>query len=377
MTAVTTGTDQTAVTWGRNVAGVNTGTDEVGERQRHSLSTVSFVSTDALMPASSPRLEGISSAHVQALADSDATLPPIIVHRGTMRVIDGMHRLRAAVLRGQEHMAVQYFDGSADDAFVLAVESNVSHGLPLSSADRAQAAERILRSHPQWSDRTVAAIAGLAAKTVRTMRQRLEGVEPVHSRTGRDGRVRPLSTSDARRKASAYIAEHPSASLREVAEVVGISPSTVRDVRNRVRHGEDPVPRNQRRTRQAELPSGVREFDKPAQPGDWPAKVVRHQAPEMLTMPGDKRQRSTALKHAPKGCSELLHKLSRDPSLRFTENGRYLLQMMSAQQVLAARYQQLAGSIPSHAVGIAAAVARECAQAWIAFAHNLEAGHTE
>lgn len=32
-------------------------------------------------------------------------MPPIVVHRATMRVIDGMHRVRAAKLRGAAHVA--------------------------------------------------------------------------------------------------------------------------------------------------------------------------------------------------------------------------------------------------------------------------------
>ena len=70
-----------------------------------------------------------------------------------MRVIDGTHRLRAALLRGVDVIDVLYFDGPDADAFVLAVELNHTHGLPLSRADRTAAAERIIGSHPDWSDR--------------------------------------------------------------------------------------------------------------------------------------------------------------------------------------------------------------------------------
>jgi hypothetical protein len=52
------------------------------------------------------------------------------------------HRLRAAVANGQEAVDVRYFDGSAADAFLRAVEANVKHGLPLSLADRRAAAQR-------------------------------------------------------------------------------------------------------------------------------------------------------------------------------------------------------------------------------------------
>jgi hypothetical protein len=101
-----------------------------------------------------------------------ADLPPILVHRATMRVIDGMHRLRAATLRGDREIAVRFFDGDAGSAFVRAVVANVYNGLPLSRSDRAAAAARIVATHPHWSDRAVATATGLAPATVAAVRRR-------------------------------------------------------------------------------------------------------------------------------------------------------------------------------------------------------------
>src|SRR5262249_14449183 len=139
---------------------------------------------------------------IRMLAEVHEDTPPIVVHRKTMRVIDGMHRLRAAVLRGADTIAVRFFDGSEQDAFVLAVELNHAHGLPLSQADRGAAAARIVRSHPHWSDRMIASRTGLSAKTVGGIRARASVEIPQsHARIGRDGRVRPVTTADARRQA--------------------------------------------------------------------------------------------------------------------------------------------------------------------------------
>src|SRR5687768_2708992 len=88
-------------------------------------SEVVRVTVNSLVASDSPRLNGESMTHAQALANSDASLPPIVVHRRTMRVIDGMHRLRAARLRGQHEIDVRFFDGSEEDAFVIAVAANV------------------------------------------------------------------------------------------------------------------------------------------------------------------------------------------------------------------------------------------------------------
>jgi ParB-like chromosome segregation protein Spo0J len=57
-----------------------------------------------------------------------------------MRVIDGMHRLMAASLQGRESIDVMFFHGSEIDVFLRAVQENITHGLPLSQADRRAAA---------------------------------------------------------------------------------------------------------------------------------------------------------------------------------------------------------------------------------------------
>src|SRR5262249_21838450 len=152
---------------------------------------VEFVDINQLIESDSPRLDGVNVEHVRMLAECADELPPIIVHRSTMRVIDGMHRLRAAMLRGLSRIAVQYFSGSETESFILAVRSNISHGLPLSLADRTAAATRIMSAHPEWSDRKVANLTGLAHQTVGEIRRRVSGeFDQLHARVGRDGKLR-------------------------------------------------------------------------------------------------------------------------------------------------------------------------------------------
>lgn len=134
------------------------------------------------------------------------------------------------------------------EVFRLAVSANVTHGLPLNKAERQAAAARIIRSHPQASDRSIAQTTGLAAKTVARIRRRSH-VDETDRRVGQDGRVRPLNTADGRRIASRAITDRPDASLREIAQEAGISIGTVRNVRARLEAGEDPVPDPGRRRR--------------------------------------------------------------------------------------------------------------------------------
>ncbi|MFE7120989.1 ParB/RepB/Spo0J family partition protein, partial [Streptomyces sp. NPDC057654] len=202
-----------------------------------------MVPIDSLLPADSPRTTGEDDGHIQVLAELDAPLPPIIVHRSTMRVIDGMHRLRAAQVSGAESIEVRYFEGTEENAFVLAVKLNVANGLPLSQSDRTAAAVRILGSHPQWSDRRIAAATGLVASTIAAMRKRSTGgIEQLNARVGRDGRARPLNSAAGRRRAGQVIADRPQASLREIADAAGVAPATAKDVRDRILQGRDPVP---------------------------------------------------------------------------------------------------------------------------------------
>lgn len=306
---------------------------------------VTMLPISKLLPADSPRLSGEDVQHVRMLADSDADLPPILVHRQTLRVIDGMHRLRAAVLRGQEEIACRLFEGGEDAAFVIAVETNIAHGLPLSLADREAAAARILRSHPQWSDRAIAAVTGLSAKTVGVIRRGATVDQPqLPSRIGRDGRVRPVNGADGRRRAGELFALRPDASLREVARRAGISPGTARDVRERIRRGEDPIPPRQRGNRpRPEPPSPERELRR-----------------LMSVRGGPLRDRETILRN-----------LRRDPSVRFTDSGRSLLRWLDARATSPDGWETVVHSIAPHCAYAIADLACAIAEEWLAVAEHL------
>ncbi|MGH3925165.1 MAG: streptomycin biosynthesis regulator, partial [Pseudonocardiaceae bacterium] len=57
------------------------------------------LSINSLLLDDSPRQDGENGEHVRVLAESEEQLPPIVVHGQSMRVIDGTHRIRAAVMR--------------------------------------------------------------------------------------------------------------------------------------------------------------------------------------------------------------------------------------------------------------------------------------
>lgn len=293
-------------------------------------SPVATIPINRLSILDSPRLLGLSEGYVRTLASLDTPAPPIVVHRETMNVIDGRHRVCAAERRGRESIRAQFFEGRSEDAFVLAVELNSRNALPLSRADRTTAAERIIISHPEWSDRRIAAVAGLAARTVANLRGQYcptDDLPQLDSRVGRDGRIRPIDVGQRRETAARILAEDPQASLRSVARQSGLSPSTVADVRNRL--GAEPH-------------SVARERNTPAQRGG-----------------------------SPSNSAALLRQLRDDPSMQ-SERGRMMLRLMGLTNTLPALSESVLQFVPSHCAATVAVVARRCADAWAMFADQID-----
>jgi hypothetical protein len=292
----------------------------------------------ALRPAHSPRLAGEQADHTRALAEVEDQMPPILVHRRTMRVIDGMHRLRAAQLRGRRTIEVRFVDTSEELAFVLSVAENVSHGLPLSVGDRRAAAHRIVELFPHWSNGVVASATGLAAQTVAAIRRRTGGrIGQPPARVGRDGRLRPVDRAAGRQTAIELIAKRPAASLREIARAAGVSPATVKDVRDRLRRGEDPVAATRRGARSQGYPGNA-----------LPLRAVPQQDPVSI-----------------------LEGLKNDPSLRSDEAGRELLRWLDGRVAVMREWERLVSTVPAHCSFLIAELAQGCADEWMASAVRL------
>ena len=310
----------------------------------------------SLRPADSPRLNGEDKAHIARLAEMETPLPPILVDRRTMRVIDGMHRLMAASLQGRETISVIFFDGSEADVFLRAVRENVAHGLPLSQADRRAAAERIIASHPHMSDRAIGHSVGLAAKTVAAIRKSSsEEIPQSNARIGRDGRVRPLDSGVGRRRAAELLMQQPEASLRDVARGAGISPATVLDVRKRLERGESPVP-------QKSAPDAVR---KDASAHGAEADPDSDGASAQAIPFGSRAA-------APPDPAAAVEKLLRDPSLRNNERGKGMLRLLHVNAVAAEQLPDVAAGVPPHCVLIVVQLARQYAKMWQDFARELD-----
>lgn len=306
---------------------------------------IASIEIEKLTLEGSPRLGGEDLQHARVLAGIQGPLPPITVRRQTMQVIDGRHRIRAAQLNGRSVIDARLVECDERTAFALAVRENVTHGLPLSLADRRAAAVSIIAFYPHWSDRVVAEQTGLSDKTVSALRT--TGPTPDSAgqgaRLGRDGRLRPLNSAAMRRKAAAMLKEDPSAGLREIARSTGLSPATVRDVRIRIDEGKDPVP--------------ARYSDTTNRASAAAAKPPR---------------RRSGQHEPPINLKSLLAKLMGDPSLKFNDSGRSLVRWLDRYSVTPESCERQALNIPDHWVLPIASLARNCARAWTKLAEQLE-----
>src|SRR5262249_12292447 len=162
-------------------------------------------------------------------------------------------------------------------------------------------------------DRAIAAAVGLGARTVGEIRRRVEAQDnTTHEgrvRIGRDGRVRPLDNAEGRLRACEIIKGQPNASVRQIAKWAGVSPTTARDVGNRLRSGHDPVPNG--RIRQANRGNG---------PTHEP--------------PGDRELEEQELAAA-------LQVLRNDPALRLSESGRNLLRWILSRAIRPGEWQDM------------------------------------
>jgi ParB-like chromosome segregation protein Spo0J len=322
--------------------------------RRGSLLPVEKIPVAAIRNSYTPRKNKANENHVLVLAQSPLPLPPIVIHRASMRVIDGVHRLRAIELRGHSMIAARLFEGNDAEAFALAVHLNVTHGLPLTLSERKAAAQRVLKSYPHWSDRSIGLIAGVSNKTVGKLRGcTTEEISQLNPRLGRDGKVRPVSPAIGRRRAAEFLSMNPRASLREIARKAGVSVTTARDVRQRVDKGESPLPDHLARKSAGTVVPTVVALNVSAVSARDESRAGARILPE-----GRGR--------------DLLQRLRNDPSVRSSERGRALLRLLSTVVVAISACNEFAEAVPTHCSGTFAEIARKNARAWQEIADKFE-----
>ncbi|WP_442785254.1 hypothetical protein [Amycolatopsis sp. H20-H5] len=255
-----------------------------------------------------------------------------------MTVIDGLHRSQAAHLRGERTIRARFFDGTPEAAFLLSVEANRCHGLPLSLSERKAAAATLITMFPDRSDRSIAGSAGLSDKTVAKLRRGGSAENPQsNARIGADKSRRPAACADRRRLAARLIALQPRMPLRQIAGEVGISPATVLDVRRRLARGEDPVRVGSDRA------NGLKE--------------MAYRTPDPT--------------HDPQ---IVLWNLRKDPALKSSEAGRDLLRWLHSHVPSRERCDALISNSPPHCRDLLADLAEAYAERWWELSRRLRNG---
>ncbi len=255
-------------------------------------------------------------------------MPPVIVHRATMKVIDGTYRVGAARLQRRDTIATRFFDGSAEEAFILAVAANINHGMPLTLKERKFAAIRILGMYTDWSDRMIADATGLSHPTVATIRRKQSGGKNFHlnKRIGRDGKTYPPTVSH--RAAVQPTRTDQNASMHETARRGGAAAGTADD------NDERPRP---------------------------------HQSVEPMVA----ISRGAALDFHLARAKAVLRRLWNDPAMRSHEKGKAVLELISHSLRTAIDAQVAVKSAPEHCRNAMAEYAAACGDSWHRVAKDL------
>ena len=107
--------------------------------------------------------------------DAGVELPPVVLwtdEDGRVHVVDGEHRVQAAIQRDgadpdeEAMIRARWIQGTNADAWVYAIKSNGSNGLPYTPAERAAAIKRLHDEWPEMTVREIAAAVGVGRSTV-------------------------------------------------------------------------------------------------------------------------------------------------------------------------------------------------------------------
>src|SRR6185437_7743707 len=163
------------------------------------------------------------ATYVEALAHG-ATLPPIQVEAGSLRLLDGLHRLRAWQKQaGKDEIPVRAFlqeCATEADALLIAAAGNVTHG------DRWTSTDVIRLIHIAERERIDPAVF---CRTVQISETRYRELAPRKWIDGASGRAIPIKTGLAHLQPF-----EPTAAMLQVNRIAGLS--VVRQGRDILRH---------------------------------------------------------------------------------------------------------------------------------------------
>ncbi len=122
---------------------------------------------DKAMQARTHLNAGVVDQYVTCFDD----LPPVeVVDAPEGKILaDGFHRVGAAKRLGRTHIAANVREGTREDAEVIALLANTTHGTPLTPWERENAVLRLHKLRPDWSKRELARKLAVSEGTVRNL----------------------------------------------------------------------------------------------------------------------------------------------------------------------------------------------------------------
>ena len=120
----------------------------------------------------------------------------VSVHEMRTVIIDGRNRARACAEAGITPR-YQEFDGDADDVARFIISMNILRR-HLKPEQRRDKLVKLLKLHPEKSNRAISADTGIPLETVRRARKTTDPFGSVAKRVGRDGKTRRMPTPKAK-----------------------------------------------------------------------------------------------------------------------------------------------------------------------------------
>lgn len=145
--------------------------------------------------------EQIDMNRVSFLEDVYEGWDPLLVYKVDSKyyLADGYHRITAAERMNLDKINTEIIEGTFHDALIAAIQANSAHrGLPLTVKERNHAAELLLITHTNWSLRRIAEIVGISPTTASSIREKLisDGQISHLSKTiGKDNKEYPIEVS--------------------------------------------------------------------------------------------------------------------------------------------------------------------------------------
>lgn len=147
----------------------------------------------------------VEQYRAQQKGGESRSMPDVeVFHDGTDHwLVDGFHRVEAALRAGQKRIAAAIKPGTQSAAILAACAANQTHGLRRSNADKRRAIETALR-HPEsseWSARRIAKHTGVHHETVEAVRDELRAATTEQPRAVAGSQGGEIATLERRGKA--------------------------------------------------------------------------------------------------------------------------------------------------------------------------------